>query len=356
VASWSRWRSRPEPRADHRTRMSDQEGERELSGLARSIGSLFEESELRLPAATLRPRAGSLVARRQEYQPPAEAEPEAAADVVERLLALGATDPESIGLARDLATDAVCDVMIRRLAARDPEEGGPSLVDAARLLGRSMATALGRALARNPARGTRRACVDALIAIGEGASSIAARLADDGRWFVARNGVLVLGEVGGSRAIERVTPALGHAHPRVRREAVHALGKLGGETAAQLVYGMIDDPDPEVRLAAALAAGTMRVERALKPLLNLLDREDDPDVVIAVLTALGQLGDAGAVATIERRAVRSLLSRPPTPVRVAAYRALHAIGSPRARVLLARAADDGDPVVGREVRRLLRMR
>lgn len=219
-----------------------------------------------------------------------------------------------------------------------------------------MATALGRALARNPARGARRACVDALIAIGAGAAPVAARLSEDGRWFVARNGVLVLGEVGGTRAVERVVPALGHPHPRMRLEAVHALGKLGGEAAAQLVYGMIDDPDPEVRLAAALAAGSLRIERALKPLLSLLDRENDPEVVIGVLTALGQLGDAGAVPTMERRAVRSLLSRPPTDVRVAAYRALHAIGSPRARVLLARAADDGDPEVRREVRRLLLMR
>lgn len=336
--------------------MSEREGERELSGLARSIGSLFDESELTLPAATLRPQAGSLVARESEAAPPAQADPEAVADVVERLLALGATDAESLGLARDLATDTVCDVMIRRLAARRPEESRPSLTEAARLLGGTMATALGRALARNPARSTRRACVDALVAIGAGASSVAARLAEDGRWFVARNGVLVLGEVGGSRAIERVTPALGHEHPRVRLEAVHALGKLGGEAAAQLVFGMIDDPDAEVRLAAALAAGSLKIERALKPLLVLLDRENDPDVVVAALAALGQLGDAGAVATIERRAVRSLLSRPPTRVRVAAYRALHAIGSPRARVLLARAADDGDPVVKREVRRLLRMR
>jgi HEAT repeat protein len=336
--------------------MSDGEREKELSGLARSIGSLFEESELTLPAAILRPQAGSPAARERAAQPTPEGDPEAVADVVERLLVLGATDPESLGLARDLATDTVCDVMIRRVAARHPEQRDPSLADAGRLLGGTMATALGRALARNPVRGMRRACVDALIAIGEGASPVAARLAEDGRWFVARNGVLVLGEVGGTMAVERVVPALGHAHPRVRREALHALGKLGGEAAAQLVYGMIGDPDAEVRLAAVLVAGSLRVERALRPLLDLLDRENDQEVVIGVLTALGQLGDAGAVATIERRAVRSLLSRPPTEVRVAAYRALHAIGSPRARVLLARAADDADPLVRREVRRLLRMR
>ena len=135
-----------------------------------------------------------------------------------------------------------------------------------------------------------------------------------------------------------------------------SLAKVGGEDAGMLVYGMIEDPDPDVRLAAAMAAGALKVERALRPLLALLDGESDPDVVVGVLRALGQLGDPGAVNAIEKRAVGSFFSRPPADVRIAAYRALHNIGTPHAKSLLVQAADDKDPAVKGAVRQLLGMR
>ena len=120
-----------------------------------------------------------------------------------------------------------------------------------------------------------------------------------------------------------------------------------------LVCGMLEDPDAEARLAAAMAAGALKVERALKPLLRILDGEDDVDVTIGVVRALGQIGDPGAVNLIEKRAVVSFFSRPPVEVRIVAYRALLSIGTPHARKLVEQAADDKDPEVKRIVRDLL---
>ena len=119
------------------------------------------------------------------------------------------------------------------------------------------------------------------------------------------------------------------------------------------MYGMLEDPDPEARLAAATAAGALKVERALKPLLRLLEDGDDVDVTIGVLRALGQLGDPGAVNLIEKSAVVSLFSQPPTDVRIVAYRALFSIGTPHARDLVEQAVDDKDPEVQRFVREML---
>jgi HEAT repeat protein len=76
-------------------------------------------------------------------------------------------------------------------------------------------------------------------------------------------------------------------------------------------------------------------------------------VVAAVLQALGQLGDPGAVNAIEKKAVGSFFSRPPTEVRIAADRALHHIGTPHAMQVLHAAADDKDPVVKNVARQLL---
>jgi hypothetical protein len=62
------------------------------------------------------------------------------------------------------------------------------------------------------------------------------------------------------------------------------------------------------------------------------------------------------VNAIEKRAVGSFFSRPPTDVRIAAYQALRRIGTPHAKSLLVQAADDKDPEVRSVVRGLVGMR
>lgn len=52
----------------------------------------------------------------------------------------------------------------------------------------------------------------------------------------------------------------------------------------------------------------------------------------------------------------SFFSRSPTDVRIAAYRALHHIGTPHAKRLLNQAVDDKDPEVKASARELLGMR
>ena len=133
------------------------------------------------------------------------------------------------------------------------------------------------------------------------------------------------------------------------------MAKLGGEDAGMLVYGMLEDPDPDARLAAAMAAGELKVERALKPLLGILDSESDESVTVAILQALGKLGDPGAVNSIEKRATVSFFSKSPLDVRIAAYRALYSIGTPHAKRLINQAVDDKDPDVKAAVRDMIGM-
>jgi HEAT repeat protein len=79
-------------------------------------------------------------------------------------------------------------------------------------------------------------------------------------------------------------------------------------------------------------------------------------VIVGVLHALGQLGDPSAVNAVEKRAVTSFFSRRPTAIRIAAYRALYSIRTPRAKSLLVQAAIDKDPEVKALARELLGMR
>ena len=88
----------------------------------------------------------------------------------------------------------------------------------------------------------------------------------------------------------------------------------------------------------------------------MLEAATDPDESLPLIRALGQLEDPGAVASIEKHAVRSLFSKPRTDVRIAAYRALNAIGTPHARRLLNQAVSDKDPEVKSAVKEILHIR
>ncbi len=375
--------------------MQPLEPRKELTGIARSIDALFRES--RGPGVTGEEMVWEEVQETEPSGPPVAAADPAAlgaavdaflasapldrggkgsavrtaaaplreanqldvlADAVERLT-LEAGDPPDeacLAMAQALLSPGVASWIAARLGATDDGERRARLVAISRMLGHDMVVAISDALTSSTDRPARRTYLDAMVAIGDVATPIVEQMVEDNRGFVIRDGVALLGEVGGDHAVELIIGTLAHSEPAVRREAVLALCKVGGEDAAMLVQGMIQDPDPEVRIAAATAAGDLKVERAMKPLLEVLDSETDPAVVIGVLGALGRLGDPGAVNAIEKRAVGSFFSHPPADVRIAAYRALHDIGTPHAKSLLAQAADDKDADVKTAVRQLLGMR
>jgi len=379
--------------------MAASEDRKEKSGLARSIGALFGDTPPPAPAPSApgeemvwepvvdppkparRAEAADPKALRDAVTAFLEADPlaregkgravrdaalalreanalDALADSVERLT-LGAGDPPDeacIVMAQSLLSPGVASRIAAYLGNERDEERRKELVQVCKLLGQDMALAISDALSATQDRFARRTFLDTMVAMGPDAMPIVEKMVEDNRWFVVRNALAILGEVGGERPVELIISTLAHTDARVRREALLALAKVGGEDAGMLVYGMIEDPDPDVRLAAAMAAGQLKVERALRPLLALLEQETDPDVVVGVLRALGQLGDPGAVNAIEKRAVGSFFSRPPADVRIAAYRALHNIGTPHAKSLLMHAADDKDPAVKGAVRQILGMR
>jgi HEAT repeat protein len=230
-------------------------------------------------------------------------------------------------------------------SSRDEALRGRRIRAVARL-GEPMVQPLAAALTESVERGPRRTYIDAMIALGEQVLPVVDAMTLDTRWYVVRNALRVLREVAGENAVPHFTAALGHDDARVRREALLSLAFVGGDAAALLAPGKLADPDPEVRLAAATACGEIRAERSVKQLLEQLDREDDSEVVTAILLALGQIGDASAVHAIEKRAVGGFFGRKPEPqVRIAAYHALASIGTPHARELVEAARSDKDAEV-----------
>jgi HEAT repeat protein len=270
------------------------------------------------------------------------------------LAGAGGDDEEALALSRELLDETVVDRLVHRIGEERDEEARESLTQAAQVHAELLAPALAERLADAPDRGVRRSIMDILGGLGEPGRAAALGLLEDPHWHNVRNGVVLLGEMGGDDTVQALTVPLGHDDPRVRRDAVTALAKVGTEDAGLLLVGMLEDGAPEVRAAAATGVGILKVARAQRVLEQMLDHEDSEDVVVPVLRSLGQLGDPGPVPSIERKATGSLFKRPPREVRIAAYRALAAIGTPHARTVLRNGAADKDPEVQNAVGMILR--
>lgn len=265
-------------------------------------------------------------------------------------------DPSMLSVAHSIASPPVLARLASRIGGERDEGRRRTWYAMCRALGTPMARAIRDDLAATTDRHARRVLCDALVDMGPAGREVIEEMAVDDNRFLVRNAVTILGDTGGERAVELVTSALANPDARVRKEALRALAKLGDEESGQLVTGLLDDPDEDVCLAAAVAAGELRVERALKSLITMVETSKDPDRTVPLLRALGQLGDPGAVASIEKYAVRTLFSKPRADVRIAAYRALHQIGTPHARRLLNQAVDDKEAEVKAAVKEMLHMR
>jgi len=269
------------------------------------------------------------------------------------LILQGAEDSDIWDLADEFIDEEVLARMVVQLGGVRDEEEREALIQAFMRLGDSVAEAIAHALTNTEDRLARKTYVAALGAFGMAGALAVEKMLRDSRWFVVRNGVAVLGVVGGPSAIEHLAGSLANQHAKVRRETVRSLAKIGGENAGLLVSSMLGDSDPKVRAAAARAVSVLKAERGYKQLIEILKQGDEEAVLEQVLRALGALGDPSAVPAIEKRVKSAIFSRPPKGVRLAGLTALAAIGTPHAISLVKKARTDKDPEISSAAAQLL---
>lgn len=173
------------------------------------------------------------------------------------------------------------------------------------------------------------------------------------QWFVVRNAACLLGEMGATSADRALARLLDHRDARVREAAAGALARLQTPTARLSLQRMLQDVSPAVRQHAATAfSGEAKVAR---PLVAALDAEQDGDVQLSILAALGRLGTPDAVQKLERAALSSSL-RPMAPIfRIAALEALTVARGPDSLPTLRSLLSDAEPVVRSSAERLIAM-
>ena len=277
-------------------------------------------------------------------------------EVASKVMALilqGVGDSDIWDLANEFIDEEVLAGMVAQLGRVRDEEEREALIQAYVRLGDPVAKVIADALTDTEDRSARKTYVAALAAFGTAGAQAVEKMLEDSRWFVVRNGVAVLGVVGGPSAIEHLMSSLANEHAGVRLETVRSLAKIGGENAESLVSSMLGDSDSKVRAAAARAVSAHKTERAYKQLIQILKKGDEEAVLEQVLRALGALGDASAVPAIEKRMKGSIFSRSPNGVRIAGLTALAAIGTPHAVSVVKKARTDKDPEISSAAAQLL---
>lgn len=209
-------------------------------------------------------------------------------------------------------------------------------------------------LAQATSIGERRVYFDVLRCLQAGVPTLVHMLGD-ARWFVVRNAADLLGEMQAREAEPPLAELLRHGDDRVRRSAAKALLQLGTRSASRAVHDAMREQSPEVRAQIASAIALRPDARTVVTLTRALDDEEDTEVQVALIDALGRVATPEAVRRLASIAEPDgrLFRRKPSALRVAAVQALGEARTPEARTVLRALAKDRDRAVRDAVARAL---
>src|SRR6266700_1208320 len=262
----------------------------------------------------------------------------------------GAADPAAAATVRaQIATAAA----VQQIVAREPMDF-KLLERLVPLVGTAAAPPLLDALAVAESRGARRGLLAQLAKMGaEIAPFVIARL-DDSRWYVTRNLLALLEELGPPPAGFSAAPYMRHADARVRWQAVKLQLKRPDGRDEALVAGLSDQDTRTLRLTLGLAVALQACPDAAVPLLvqRASDRTLPGDLRALAVRCLGYTKAPAALETLLQITAggRTLFGREKLPARspdVLVALAALAAGwrrdpRARARLLIAASSPDGE--------------
>ncbi|MDR2632420.1 MAG: HEAT repeat domain-containing protein [Treponema sp.] len=167
---------------------------------------------------------------------------------------------------------------------------------------------------RTPPDANRR---DILLALGETGSKSGVSLLSEIAANNQERGVLRmvalegLAKVGDGAGLDAVLQALSSTDPNVRSTAVAALGPFSGKAVDDAILESFRDSYYRTRIGAAGAAGTRKLSAAIPYLQYRAERDEVPAVRDEAVKALGAIGNAQALAILER-----LFTERTTPERI----------------------------------------
>jgi len=209
--------------------------------------------------------------------------------------------------------------------------------------GEDGADALIEQITQAPTNEDRKALFEVLRELNDAVPALT-RMLGDSRWFVVRNAADLLGEMVATQAEGPLVALLRHSDDRVRRSATNALLRLGTPAAMKGIYDAVSDSSPEVRMQATAAISTRKDSKTSTTLIRAIEEEQDDDVQVAMIAALGKIATPDAVQKLVKMAGAEgrLFRKKSTGFRVAAVQALGEAKTPVALAALKDLVADKD--------------
>jgi hypothetical protein len=186
-------------------------------------------------------------------------------------------------------------------------------------------------LGEEPDRKRRGRLIEAIRGLGEPALPALYEGLDSPTWYLVRNTLNLLADMGDAGALRAVERCLAHPDGRVKRAAVRTLWKVSGPAAVPILLTALPGVDAATQMEILFALGHLRSPLAV-PTLGpyALDKKTPEALRVRAAETLGQIGEPKAIPDLTELAMRRgrfFTTAEPTAVRVAACQALLAIGT-----------------------------
>ncbi|MDY0390652.1 MAG: HEAT repeat domain-containing protein, partial [Desulfobulbus oligotrophicus] len=132
------------------------------------------------------------------------------------------------------------------------------------------------------------------------------QLQKDPPWFVVRNIIRLLGDIGTPELFTTIQPFIHHSDVRVQEEVLNASVKIGNEDLKDFLLQTLQTADNTLKPKVVQLIATHHDERFVRPLTELLEStksfagKGEHDLQLAICRTLGNIGSRRAGASLTR--------------------------------------------------------
>lgn len=177
--------------------------------------------------------------------------------------------------------------------------------------------------------------------IGSGALDVVKQYLRDKRWYVRRNAILILGNIGNEEILDDIY-ALKDDHEKVQVEIIRVLRHIFKDKAEPYLLYFLDSNYPEVQKYAISTIGTILSEEGItalnrRLLLNKFSKEESTEIKKMICDSLADKGNSQSVEALSQIInAKKVFGIPefPDELRFKAVKAMAEIGGVRAEKFL----------------------
>jgi HEAT repeat protein len=243
----------------------------------------------------------------------------------------------------ELLTDQLLTHLIEALGTDDEEERA-SIQEILLHMGEHAYGLIINSLMNTSDTKLRRNIYNIIVTIGEPfREEITSRLQDD-RWFVVRQMVSLLGELGGNESLNTLEEIYDHPDTRVKKEILKSLARIPSQRSLAILLEGLKSKDKSMQANSIISLSILKNPAAVKPLGDIVARRDllheNEELRKEAVKALGVIGDESGVPYLKKALLAKswLASGVSDGIRTFAATALGKIGGEQAIKVLEKAS------------------